>query len=97
MTNSYNNTKEMIEIKKDLFAIKSQDKYIKIMKNKNNQKWIAIKSETEISKLLIDKINNLLISVDRQQSIKFFDIDEIEKRFNESTENEFINIIPLYT
>ena len=38
MTNSYNNTKEMIEIKKDLFAIKSQDKYIKIMKNKNNQK-----------------------------------------------------------
>jgi len=95
MTNSYNNTKEMIEIKKDLFAIKSQDKYIKIMKNKNNQKWIAIKSETEISKLLIDKINNLLISVDRQQSIKFLDIDEIEKRFNESTENEFINIIPL--
>jgi len=36
MTNSYSNTKEIIEIKKDLFAIKFQDKYIKIMKNTDN-------------------------------------------------------------
>ena len=96
MTNSYSNTKEIIEIKKDLFAIKFQDKYIKIMKNKINNKWISFKLEAEINKLLIDHTNNLLISVDKQQTIKFWDIDEIEKRFYYSKENEFINIIPLY-
>ena len=96
ITNSFYNTKEILEIKKDLFAIKFQDKYIKIMKTKNNNKWIALKNDIEINKLLIDRINNLLISVDSQQSIKFWDISEIEKRFNDSSENQFINIIPLY-
>ena len=96
MTNSFNNTNEIIEINKDLFAIKFQDKYIKIMKSKNNNKWISLKTEIEIKKLLIDRINNLLISVDKQQLIKFWDISEIEKRFNDSTENQFVNIIPLY-
>jgi WD40 repeat protein len=96
MTNSYSNTKEMLEIKKDLFAIKFQDKYIKIIKNKLNNKWISLKSDLEINKLLIDRNNNLLISLDKQQSIKFWDINEIEKRFKDSNENEFVNIIPLY-
>ncbi len=96
MTNSYSNTKEMLEIKKDLFAIKFQDKYIKIIKNKLNNKWISLKSDLEINKLLIDRNNNLLISLDKQQSIKFWDISEIEKRYNDSDENEFVKIIPLY-
>ena len=96
ITNSFSNTKEMIEIKKDLFAIKFQDKYIKIMKNKCNNKWISLISEIEINKLLIDRINNYLITLDKQQTIKFLDISEIEKRFNDSKENEFIKIIPLY-
>lgn len=96
MTNSYSNIKEMLEIKKDLFAIKFQDKYIKIIKNKLNNKWISLKSDLEINKLLIDRNNNLLISFDKQQNIKFWDINEIEKRFYNSKENEFVNIIPLY-
>jgi hypothetical protein len=66
------------------------------MKSKNNNKWISLKTEIEINKLLIDRINNLLISVDKQQTIKFWSIDEIEKRFYNSKENEFVNIIPLY-
>ena len=96
MTNNFNNTKEIVEIKRDLYAIKFQDKYIKIMKNKINNKWISLISDIEISKLLIDRNNNLLISLDKQQSIKFWDISEIEKRYNDSDENEFVKIIPLY-
>lgn len=96
LTNSFNNTKEIVEIKKDLFALKFQDKYIKILKSRNNSKWISLIFEKEINKLLIDRINNLLISVDSENSIKFWDIDEIERRFNQSSENEFVDIIPLY-
>jgi hypothetical protein len=58
ITNSFNNTKEIVEIKKDLYAIKYQDKYIKIMKNKINNKWISLISDIEINKLLIDRNNN---------------------------------------
>ena len=57
ITNSFNNTKEIVEIKKDLYAIKSLDKYIKIMKNKINNKWISLISDIEINKLLIDRNN----------------------------------------
>ena len=53
ITNSFSNTKEIIEIKKDLYAIKFQDKYIKIMKNKCNNKWISLITDIEINKLLI--------------------------------------------
>jgi hypothetical protein len=66
------------------------------MKNKINNKWISLISDIEINKLLIDRNNNLLISLDKQQSIKFWDISEIEKRYNDSDENEFVKIIPLY-
>lgn len=96
ITNTFSNTKELIEIKKDLFAVKFQDKYIKIMKNKSNNKWISLKSNIEINKLLIDRTNDYLISLDKEQSIKFWDIKEIEKRFNDAKENEFVDIIPLY-
>ena len=79
LTNNFYNTKEMLEIKKDLLGIKFQDKYFKILKTKNNNKLIALKNDIEIDKLLIDRINNLLISIDSQQSIKFCYISEIEK------------------
>ena len=96
LTNSYNNAKEIVEIKTDLYALKFQEKYIKIIKNKNNSKWISIRFKKEINKILIDKINNLLISVDKENSIKFWDINEIERRYYKSEENEFVDIIPLY-
>ena len=92
---TFSDTNEMIEIKNDLFALKSKEKYIKIIESKNNDKWIILKNKTKINKLLIDIKNSYLISLDIQ-TIKFWDINKIEKTFNKSNKNEFVDLTPLY-